>query len=82
MPAIQATVPGKARNWDYRVPADHRGNRQLIQVKPAFDLFLDGPPDHSEICSIVWRDGRRWVKFVNRSCPNHKTIPCILEPAF
>jgi hypothetical protein len=61
--------------------AYHR-NRQLMRVKPIMDIFLSERPEHDEICSIVWTGGKRKIKYINRACPYHRRVECIIEPVY
>lgn len=81
MSAIQALTPGKerTRKYVYRVQPTHGSNKITMSVRPVNDIYLDGPPDHDELCSIVWNSKGRLVKFINRACPNHKWVKCIIE---
>lgn len=86
MAAIQATVPGKEdpvqRKW--RPPLNygkHYPGKAKIQIRPIDAIYLDGPPEHSELCTIVWDNGRRRLKFVNRACPIHRKVLCRVDEA-
>lgn len=81
---IQATTPGKVRVPVKGNPHPNypfRQNSIVISIRPLMDIYLDGPPEHDEKCSIVWKGNKRYVKFISRACPYHRFTECLVEQA-
>lgn len=81
---LKGTIPGRIREPTegnrYSVQPI-RQNSIVISIKPIADIYLDGPPEHDERCSIVWTNGRRIVKYISRACPYHCKTKCLVEAA-
>lgn len=79
---IKASTPGKERgSAKGHVIPNYRHNSITISIKPIKNIFLDGPPEHDERCCIVWANGRRLIKFINKACPYHAKVECLVEKA-
>lgn len=75
--AVSERMRVPLRSRPYSIPK----NITVISIKPIDDIYLDSIPAHDEVCSIVWRNNKRQVKFINRACPYHGRTQCIVEPA-
>jgi hypothetical protein len=79
-----ATVKSERKpdpGYKHAIQPNYRHNGVTIAVRPVNDIWLDTPPEHNELCSIVWTRGRRLVKYISKACPHHGKVKCITEKA-